>query len=90
VFPSSQIEISKLALIPSPQTIMQVSVEVGEPPEHWYPGSIEHELLQPSPLIVLPSSHPIDENLIPSPQLSVHVVAGLLAIFVAQSNPASK
>ena len=37
-----------------------------------YPASIVHVLLQPSPSIVLPSSHPSVPTVCPSPHIEVH------------------
>ena len=44
-------------MMPSPQTITQVSADVGVPPVQEYPVSTVHVELHPSPLWVFPSSH---------------------------------
>lgn len=52
---------------------MQVSFFVIDPPEHVNPVSIVQVELQPSPLIVLPSSQPTNDFLLPSPHVSVQI-----------------
>ena len=54
-FQSSQV--SGEMMMPSPQTITQVSADVGVPPVQEYPVSTVHVELHPSPLWVFPSSH---------------------------------
>lgn len=68
---------------------MQTSGEVEDPPTQEKPGSIAQVLLHPSPLTELPSSQMVAVNFMPSPQVSVHVVAGLEALLWIQVKPGS-
>jgi hypothetical protein len=56
--------------MPSPQVVWQ---ELGVP-LHDQPLSNVHVALQPSPLVVLPSSHASDPLMSPSPQMGVQVL----------------
>ena len=64
LFPSSHSFWSLLLFLPSPHNIKQTSGLTGEPPCQEYPGSTAQVLEQPSPLWVLPSSHPVEEILL--------------------------
>lgn len=88
MFPSSQSKELEDEIMPSPQIIIQISGEFDDPPTQLYPSSVVHDELQPSPETVLPSSH-CAENLIPSPHVSLHAVAGLLATLVVHIKPVS-
>ena len=59
---------------------MQESFEEVEPPEQTQLDSMVHELLQPSPLFVFPSSHFSVPALRPSPHWVTQVV-GVVALF---------
>lgn len=87
--PSSHFVESVPGLTPSPQTIDQESLVVGEPPIQVYPDSTMQLLDHPSPLIVFPSSHPAEEYRLPSPHKSSHSVAGILEATVEQLKPDS-
>ena len=66
VFPSSQA--SDPALLPFPQSFVQVSAVIVEPPVQVYPDSTVQVDEQPSPEEVFPSSQVSDPVLLPFPQ----------------------
>jgi hypothetical protein len=68
--------------MPSLQISAQKSETVELPPDQVQPTSMDHEELQPSPFIKLPSSHASVPTLKPSPQIGVHIDAGLLPVEV--------
>lgn len=61
--------------------VAQVSLELCEPPMQVHPASTEQVLLQPSPLMVFPSSH-VKMNRLPSPHISLQELANPDAVIV--------
>ena len=75
--------------MPSPHISEHTSGAVLEPPIHRYPASTFQLLSHPSPLILLPSSQPVELVRNPLPQMSLHDDCGLVRRFVVHVKPDS-
>lgn len=59
-------------IMPVGRSMVQLSEVVGDPPKQLHPCSMRQSFEQPSPSILLPSSHDTVKR-IPSPQISLHL-----------------